>query len=206
MTMSQPSDQWPQDPAAAEPARPAMPGQPAPPVYGTRPQDPHAQPPASAQQPYGQPGPAVQPYGQHPYGQQPDAGYPQPRATGGAAWGLGFLSFIPIPLIGLLACVGVMVGVGLSQRKHGGVAAENGRNAANWALTLLIGAVVAIALGILSIALVPPGSEDPMWLGVVAGLLLMALGITHLVTIILGLVKSGRGQVHRAPAIPFFRG
>ena len=70
------------------------------------------------------------------------AGYRPPPPNGTVAWALGFLAYIPIPFFNVLIAGVAQVIAGRKQRKHGGLAAENGRRAANWGLTQLTWAVL----------------------------------------------------------------
>ncbi len=124
----------------------------------------------------------------------------RPQATGRIAWGLGFLAYIPIPIIGQLIGAIAMIAPYPSLRRKGEVAQGNGRNAANWGITyifvtivLLGGALIAVLAG------QQQGEPLPTWAiataGTLAGLWIFALNITHVVLLIIGLVKAGSGQV-----------
>lgn len=151
------------------------------------------------------------PAGSAPYPSAPYPGAPVPGAfasaprTGAIAWGLGFLVFVPFPIVGLLATVITVVVVGLGQRKHGGVAAANGVNAANWALTFFLLMCVGAAVNLVALITAETGSRGIPPLGVLGSLVMVAAAIANLVILIVGAVKANRGEVYRGLGIPFFR-
>lgn len=124
--------------------------------------------------------------------------------TGTLSWGLGLLAYLPIPLFSLVIAGVAMACAYPSQRRRSPVAAQNARHAANWGLTVvlvcvvMIGAVVALAL-----ALGPtPGDR-----ALIPFVLIFPLGVAHLVMVVRGMVRAGRGQVLATRlAIPFIRG
>ncbi|MFV0374255.1 DUF4870 domain-containing protein [Microbacterium sp.] len=146
-----------------------------------------------------------------PYAGAPYAGAPYPGAyastpkTGAVAWGMGFLAFIPVPFVNFLVAAITVVIVGLGQRKYGGVAAGNGVQAANWALTFFPLVVVGAVLNLTAVINAAPGETGMSPPGVLGTLLLAGAGIANLVFLIVGLVKANRGEIFRAPGIPFFR-
>ncbi|KQO10443.1 hypothetical protein ASF06_09795 [Agreia sp. Leaf244] len=158
--------------------------------------------PSSYQSAYQQPYPQV---GQQP---NPPAGYSQPLAaapTGALAYGLGFLAYIPIPYLSLLVAGIVMAAVYPSQKTKGELAAENARQAANWGLSLI--AYIVLDFLFFAIMLATRGDDStgffPIGIPVV---LFFALGIAHLVVIIMGLVAANKRTVLRNRiAIPFMR-
>ena len=66
-------------------------------------------------------------------------------ATGTGAWTSGFVAYIPIPLLNSVIAGIVMMVIGLGQRKKGGVAAQNGANAANWGVLQIVIPVIFFA-------------------------------------------------------------
>ncbi|MGL4340221.1 MAG: hypothetical protein ACRCSP_07355 [Rhodoglobus sp.] len=134
-------------------------------------------------------------------------------ATGALPYGLGFLGCIPI--IGLLVAGIVMVAVYPSQRRRGGVAVFNARCAANWGLTVLAGIVLAIVLSVIgafmalvfsSTETIIPTAPIPVLFILFSRLLIIALFVTHIVVLIMGLVKCSRGEFfNNRLAIPFIR-
>lgn len=122
------------------------------------------------------------------------------------SWGLGFLAYIPIPILNVIIAGIAMVLPYRTQRHLGPVAEGNARNAANWGLTLIlvvvVGWLLAMLLGFLS------NDIDPL-APIAIALFMITLfgsGIVHLVLIIRGLIVAGRNQVARVPfAIPFIR-
>src|SRR5699024_2974593 len=144
----------------------------------------------------------------------PQYGYPaysQPPASGTVSWAMGFLSYIPIPYVSFLIAGIVMAAVYPSQRRRGPVAAENARFAANWGLTMILAVVVLVGSGIVLGPVLDSidGPENEGLVGVSIALLLVSsfgIGITHLVMIIIGVVRAGKAEVFRCPlAIRFIR-
>jgi len=143
-------------------------------------------------------------------GRVPSTANPQPGAvpaggalefTGGLYYGLGFLAFIPVPFLGLLVAAIVMAANYAGSRDKGALAAENGRRAANWGLTI-IAVMILLAIWVVLLATVFTGS----WWSTPAGpvITFLALSITHLVVVIMGVVEAGKRRVLRnVLAIPF---
>jgi uncharacterized Tic20 family protein len=125
-------------------------------------------------------------------------------STGTANYAFGFLAYIPIPVVSLLVAAIVMIAMRPSAIRKGGVAAENGRRAANWGLTILtVYVIIAIAEIILGISFAGSHGFFPIGSPV---LLYFALGIAHLVVTIAGTVTANRGKVFdNRIAIPYFR-
>jgi uncharacterized Tic20 family protein len=124
--------------------------------------------------------------------------------TGTLAWGLGLLAYLPVPLLSLVVAGVAMACAYPSQRRRSPVAAENARRAANWGLTVVLVCLVMVgAVVVLALALGPtPGSRVLLPL-----VLIFPLGLTHLVLVVRGMVRAGRGQVLETRlAIPFLRG
>ncbi len=131
----------------------------------------------------------------------------RPTHTGAVAWGIGFIAYIPIPFANLLISGLTQIIVGLTQRKHGGVAAQNGVRAANWGMVQvlwLVGLPVIIGLGVLTGT--PTGNESVKftpffdalaltWVG-----LYLLLGLLHLAVTIWGLVVAKQGRMACVPA------
>ena len=158
--------------------------------------------PEPAPSAYQQPCPQV---GQQPY---PPTGYPQPLAAptaGALPYGLGFLAYIPIPYLSLLVAGIVMAAVYPSQKTKGGLAAENARHAANWGLSLI--AYIVLDFLFFAIMLATRGDNSTGFFPVgIPVVLFFALGIAHLVVIIMGLVAANKRTVLRNRiAIPFIR-
>ncbi|MFC0198518.1 DUF4870 domain-containing protein, partial [Microbacterium arthrosphaerae] len=166
-------------------------------------------PPPAAQPGYAVPAsqagyavPASQP------GYAPPAAYPAPYAkpaTGSVAWGLGFLAFIPIPVVSMIIAGIAMASAYGAQRRNGPVAEGNARNAANWGLTVIAVTIVSFTLTAVFAALF--GETFRGFLPIGAPILIWAaLCVAHVVVIIIGVVKAGKGQVfENRIAIPFIR-
>jgi uncharacterized Tic20 family protein len=151
----------------------------------------------SLPQPTHQPSP--QPYPPAAY-QQPLA----PPATGALPYGLGFLAYIPIPYLNLIIAGIVMASIYPSQKTKGDLAAENARNAANWGLSLILYMVLDILFFV--ILLVSNGDSTGFFPVGIPVVIFLALGVAHLVVIIMGLVAANKRAVLRNRiAIPFMR-
>jgi uncharacterized Tic20 family protein len=125
-------------------------------------------------------------------------------ATGTASYGFGFLAYIPIPVVSLLVAAIVMIALRPGAILKGGVAAENGRRAANWGLTILtVYVVIVVAEVVLGISFAGSHGFFPIGAPV---LLYLALCVAHLVVVIAGTVSANRGHVFdNKIAIPYFR-
>jgi uncharacterized Tic20 family protein len=143
-----------------------------------------------------------------PTEQPPSTAYaPVPMTpTGRMSWMLGFLAYIPIPVLGMIVAAIAMVAANGSAKRTGQpVAIENGRRAANWGFTVLVVmALCALYVLVLVVAAPDVGSAGffPIGLSLVV---FLVLSVVHVVVTIAGTVISGRGRVFRAPAIPFLR-
>jgi hypothetical protein len=129
-------------------------------------------------------------------------GTPVPVATTGAAtYALGFLAYLPVPVLGAVI-TGVAMALGHRvQRRRSPLAAENSRQAANWGLTVAVVAVGLVVLTWILVAILERGMAPAIPL-----IGLLPLGIAHLVVVITGLAKAQRHEVfHNRLAIPFFR-
>ncbi|RLP84770.1 hypothetical protein D9V34_01885 [Mycetocola lacteus] len=126
--------------------------------------------------------------------------------TGRISWALGLLAFAPIPVLNIVAAVvGMFAAYSPDENRGNQVAADNARNAANWALTVVtVGVLAGAYLWIVSSS--SPEAQDgffPLGLGF---LLLPVIYITHLVVSICGTVIAGKNRVFRNRlAIPYLR-
>jgi uncharacterized Tic20 family protein len=107
-------------------------------------------------------------------------------------YALGFIAYIPIPFVGLLIGAIVMVATFSSSQKKGGLIAENGRRAANWGLTV-IAVMVVLILWVVVLATVFNGQPWSTPVGPIV--MYLALGVAHLVILVMGLVKANAGTV-----------
>lgn len=169
------------------------------------------QPPAPPAQPY-QPYPG-QPYqGQPgPYPGQPGApyGYPVPvrTPTGTLSWALGFLVFLVFPFIsGIISGVAMGLSYG-SAAKHGGIARENGRSAANWGFTYVLVSVVLVIAHFVMLAALSGTSAARGFFPIGLPLTVyFVISLLHIVLVIVGTVRASSGKVMKVPfAIPFIR-
>lgn len=159
----------------------------------TDPQPGHVPPPAYVSAPPGG------------YGLPPE-GLNQP--TGMLAWGVGLAMLCFLPFVSSLVAGLIMVFVGLDQRRRGGVAAINGRNAANWGLTYAIATLVLAGLHFgLLYALTRDGDTIKGFFPF--GIFLVVWGLitlVHLIYSVVGMVAAnGRRPFAARGAIPFFR-
>ena len=135
-----------------------------------------------------------------------------PTRNGTVAWALGFLAYIPVPVLGLIVAGVTQLIVGLGQRKHGGLAAVNGVRAANWGLTQLCWPVLMALTILLGVLTGSPGESGgvtlPPVMEVVAfsmlGLYLL-VSLAEAVYAIVGTVMASQGKAVRLPVIPFLR-
>lgn len=138
--------------------------------------------------------------------QMPPPGVRQPG--GALAWGLGLLVLLCFPFASSAIAGIAMIIAGLAQRSAGGVAAENGKNAANWGATYLLITLVSVIVFFTFLFGIP--DDDPVKQGFFpGGIPLVVLGVVtliHLVVSVMGLAKGSSGQVFRVPgALPLFR-
>jgi hypothetical protein len=169
---------------------------------------PRATPQPAAQHPADAAAPAAQ---QHGPAYQLSAPIPPPPPRGVLPWAIGFLSWIPIPIVGAVVGAIVMAAVAPGQRRKGGLAAANANAAANWALTFILGTVLLIgtAIAIPAIATGGRGGRVAPELGAASLTALavwFALAAAHGVIVIVGTVRATRGSTTRPWAIPFLRG
>ena len=166
----------------------------------------HPHPPA-AQYP---PAPPAAP-GQGQYAQPAQYGYPMPHAvrtpTGVLSWALGFLIFAVVPVISSIVSGGAMAIAFAAAAKHGGVARENARAAANWGLTYVTATIVlVIAHIVLLLALSGSRIATGFFPVGIPITLFGALSVLHIVLVIMGTVKASSGKIMRVPfAIPYIR-
>lgn len=132
---------------------------------------------------------------------------PAPPATGAVSYWLGFLGYLPIPMLSLIIAGIAMVAARPGQRRRSAVADENSRYAANWGLTVITVVVLSVALAATLAAVGVRGSAPDDFNPALMPLLgIVAVGAAHLVVLILGLVRANRGEVFvNRLAIPFLR-
>lgn len=139
---------------------------------------------------------------------------PHPAAPpqGTIAWALGFLAYIPIPFFNVVISGLTQTIVGMRLRKHGGLAAENGRRAANWGLTQLTWFVLALLCispiwVMMAMADGRPVEPPPALVALAISMLVLylVLGLAQAIYAIIGTVLASQGKVARLPAIPYLR-
>lgn len=155
-----------------------------------------------------------EPYHQSSY--PPHLAGGRPPATGGTAWGLGFLAYIPVPVLNALVAL-VAVWIYASQAKGESASATlkgNVRGSLNWHLTfvlvnLMVFLTIPLALVFFDGSVGPEDGAAYAFFNTLAAVLLslwIAAGICQLVFCIRGLVKAARGESYRPIfAIPFLR-
>lgn len=211
----------PVPPAAAEqtPAAPGTPPDPLAPGFNApvgpgfaAPQVPgYAAPPAPGFAPPPAPGYSAAPLPGYPAA--PSGGYPGPQyaparpRTGTVAWAMGFLIFIPIPLLGALVAGIVMPAVYSAASKGSDIARANARSAANWGLTfLLVSTILIVTHFVLLFTLTrdePVRDFYPLGIPITLYLLIC---VAHVVLTIIGTVRAAQGNVMKVPfAIPYIK-
>lgn len=148
------------------------------------------------------------------YGAPAPAPYGQTVTNGVGAWGMFLLLYIPIPVINVIVWIIATIVSYNNNRKRGGVAAGNARNAMNWMLTcvaVLAGALVLLAITT-GIATAVTGretfqaSEPAVWPVFLLAALVILVPIFILINGIRGMIGAGGGRVVKAwPTIPFLR-
>lgn len=195
----------PPDPLAPGFNAPVGPGFAAPQVPG------YAPPPAPGFAPPPAPGYSAAPLPGHPAA--PSTGYPgqqyapaRPR-TGAVAWAMGFLIFIPIPLLGAFIAGIVMPAVYGAASKGSDIARANARSAANWGLTFLLASTILIVTHFVLIFGVNAGEGVrgfyPLGIPITLYFLVCVL---HVVLTIVGTIRAAQGKVMSVPfAIPYIK-
>lgn len=124
---------------------------------------------------------------------------------GAVSYGLGFLAYLPAPFFSMIIAGLVMAALYPSQKRHGGIAAENGRRAANWGLTV-VGLMILIAGSFVWLSI---AGQTESSLARAAGIPLacyFVLSIVHVVVILIGFLRANRSRVFYNPlAINFLR-
>lgn len=140
------------------------------------------------------------------------AGPGVPPRNGTIAWALGFLAYLPVPVLGLIVAAVAQLVVGLGQRKHGGLAAVNGIRAANWGLTQLCWPVLMVIAVLIGVLTGTPGEGGGVHfhpvMEVVAFTMLglfFVVGLLEAIYAIVGTVVASKGRRVLLPAIPFLR-
>lgn len=135
-----------------------------------------------------------------------------PPRSGTVAWAMGFLAYIPIPIVGLIVAGLTQLFVGLAQRKHGGLAATNGVRAANWGLTQLCWPVLMLIVAVISITTGEPSPTGGVYITpvmegfmVAVAVLFLVVGLLQVIYAIVGTVQASKGREVRLPVIPFLR-
>ena len=131
--------------------------------------------------------------------------------SGTPAWTLGLIALFPLPILNSALAGVVMLVVGLNQRNVGGTAAQNGVNAASWGLLQIVVPAlffITMTVGMITGEDTETGLRMPAPLEMalpIFGITWIFLSIAHLVVVILGIVKSSRGEVFRAPVPRIFK-
>jgi uncharacterized Tic20 family protein len=103
----------------------------------------------------------------------------------------------------MIAAGAAMVALYPRRRRAGGFAAENGRIAANWGLTVLA-AMLVIAPAVLALGFA--ADRRVSFLVVIPLAAYIIVSIAHIAVIFFGMVNTSGGRVFQNPfAIPFLR-
>ena len=134
-------------------------------------------------------------------------GYVERGSSGAGAWFAGLLVLVAVPGVNLvLGPVAMMVAGLRGGSRRAEPARSNGRRAASWGLTFLLGEALLIGAQLyIGQVVFGPGervSLFPWGLPAVFGLILM---VSHFVVCIVQGVRAYRGGVTRFGGIPFFR-
>lgn len=134
-------------------------------------------------------------------------GYVERGSSGAGAWFSGLLVLVAVPGVNLVLGPVAMMVAGLrggSRRAEPG--RGNGRRAASWGLTFLLGEALLIGTQLyIGKVLFGPGERVtlfPWGLPAVLGLILM---VSHFAVCIVQGVRANRGGVTRFGGFPFFR-
>lgn len=133
--------------------------------------------------------------------------YPSRQEDGAWSWGIGLLALICIPGLGALGAGIAMAVIGRMQLRKGGIASQNGRNAANWGLTYALATLLLAGLHTFTLwyftrgepvkDFLPLGSWVVIW---------VLLTLFHLGYCLYAAIKAGKGAVVKSPpSIRFFR-
>ncbi|WP_424464130.1 DUF4870 domain-containing protein [Pseudoclavibacter helvolus] len=140
--------------------------------------------------------------------------YVAPSENGTKCWALGFIGWIPIPILGMLAGALTMwfVSRRVWRRSESAVARENARVAANWAATMLLAfaAYVVFVVGMMTLGSLGVDAVTSGPLGQIAAtgvmVLILAVGFLHVIASIAGTVTASQGRVFTFfAAIPFLK-
>lgn len=154
----------------------------------------------------GQPGPWVS--GHMPPGHPAGYGPPlRPVPTGDGAWWVGLVVFAFIPFLSSIAAGLTQWLVGRRQGDRGPIAAENGRRAANWGLTYVLGTLILVGGhflllwfltrdGASIVGFFPFGIIISLW---------MLYTLMHIVVSAWGGIVAKSGRVFRMNGVPFLR-
>ncbi len=125
---------------------------------------------------------------------------------------MGFLAYIPLPIVSMVIAGVTQLFVGLAQRKHGGLAAANGVRAANWGLTQLSWPVLMVIIMTIGITTGTPNPDGSITFVPVMEILVISMFVLFFVICLLqaiyaiaGTVQATKGREVRFPVIPFLR-
>lgn len=129
---------------------------------------------------------------------------PTPGSNGTGAWALGFLAYVPFPIVAQIMTGLIMAGVYPIHKKRGPIAHANARNAANWGLTYSILTVVFFGIALVFAAIVTNGGTmtvpfEASIPAIIPLALWLLMTVVHVIVVIVGTVKASRGTVFRVP-------
>ena len=127
-----------------------------------------------------------------------------PDSTATSSYRFGYLIFIPLPFVSTIAAGAAIVALYPRYRRAGGIAAENGRRAANWGLTVL--AAMLIVTPFVGTAAKVASEQRSAWLVWVLVSAYLLVSAAHIAVVMFGRAFARQGRVFENPlAIPFIR-
>ena len=135
------------------------------------------------------------------------SGYVERGSSGAGAWFAGLLVLVAVPGVNLVLGPVAMMVAGLrggSRRAEPG--RSNGRRAASWGLTFLLGEALLIGARLyIGKVVFGPGERVPLFPWGLPSVFALILMVSHFVVCIVQGVRAHRGGVTRFGGIPFFR-
>ena len=145
--------------------------------------------------------------GLDPAGGPASPGYVERGSSGADAWFAGLLVLVAVPGVNLVLGPVAMMVAGLrggSRRAEPG--RGNGRRAASWGLTFLLGEALLIGTQLyIGKVLFGPGERVTLFPWGLPAVFALILMVSHFVVCIAQGVRAHRGGVTRFGGIPFFR-
>ena len=132
---------------------------------------------------------------------------PVARSSGAGVWFAGLLVLVAVPGVNLVLGPVVMMVAGLrGGRGRAEPGRGNGRRAASWGLTFLLGEVVLIGAQLYIVQVVfGPGEHVPLFPWGLPALFWLVLLVAHFVVCLVQGIRACRGGVTCFGGVPFFR-